>query len=128
MTHTVTVTTRVEDDGTPDEFRVIESITFSCDSPPDADCRRWPDCGCESWRWNEAGTHDENGHERIPGQKCWLTDWFDAEGAIYTGDDYDDMRDDYVPAIDRSGEITVRWCDEWPEWTFLPEPEGSDHA
>jgi hypothetical protein len=122
MTHTVTVTTRVEDEGTPNEFRVIESITFKCDAPQDADCRRWPDCGCESWEWNEAGTHDQNEHERVPGQKCWLTDWFDAEGAIYVGDDYDDMRADCVPAIDRTGEITVAWSDEWPEWTFLPEP------
>ena len=125
MTHTVTVTTRLDDEGTPDEARAVDSVTFTCDAPPEADCRSWPDCGCESWSWDETGERDTNGHERIPGQKCWLTDWFDAEAAVYVGDDYDDMRDDCIPAVDRTGEITVRWVDEYPEWTFANHSNGS---
>lgn len=125
MTHTVTVTTRLYDEGTEDESRTVDRVTFTCDAPTDADCRRWPNCDCESWSWDDTGTRDENGHERVSGQPCWLSGWFDAEGAVYVGDDYDDMRDDCVPAIDRTGEIVVKFHDEWPEWTFV---EPADHV
>lgn len=129
MTHTVTVTTRVEDEGTEDERRRVDRVVFSCDAAEDADCRRWPDCGCEYWSWDETGDCDQNGHERIAGQRCWLSSWFEADGAVYVGDDYDDMRDDCVPAIDRAGEITTTWVGDWPEWTFVgsSDSETGEH-
>lgn len=119
MSHTVTITTRVDDEGTEDERRRVDRVSFTCNAGPDADCRRYPDCECESWKWDETGERDRYGHERIPGQKCWLSDWFDAEAACYVGDDMDDMRDDGVPAIDYSGEIeVVSFAAEFPEWVF----------
>lgn len=120
--HRVEITTR------PNMFDAsvleVAAVTFVCTAPEDADCRTYPaDCGCEAWQWDDAGTADEAGHPREPGQVCWLSDWFDAEQAVYTGDDGDDMRDDYVPAIDRAGHIRVRWMDEWVEWDWAtPEP------
>ena len=110
MTHRVTVATRLEDEGTPDERRYVDRVTLTCDAVPEANCRMYPDCDCEGWPCE---------HERIPGQECVLKGWFDAEGAVYAGNDYDDMRDDCVPAVDRSGPIEVKWLDEWPEWTFI---------
>lgn len=121
--HTVTVTTRADaDPNAEDGSRVVDRVTFVCTAPPDADCRSYPDCDCEAWRWDDSGMHDEEGHARVQGQPCWLTDWFANEGAIYTGDDADDMRDDYVPAIDRTGHISVVSGDEWPEWDFVDDP------
>lgn len=122
MTHTVTVTTRVEDEGTEDERRRVDRIVFTCDAGPDADCRRYPDCDCETFVYVNDRNEDTSGHERVPGRSCLLADWFSAEGASYVGDDYDDMRDDGVPAIDRSGPIDVSWH-EWPEWTFRETPD-----
>jgi len=116
--HAVTVTTLVEDEGTEDERRVVDRVTFTCTAPGNDDCRTYPDCDCESWTWNDARTHDQDGHERVPGQECWLAGWFDNEGAIYIGDNYDDMRDDCVPAISRSGPVKTSQGDECPEWEW----------
>lgn len=119
--HTVTVTTRIVDEGTENEQRVVDRITFKCRAAADADCRTYPDCDCESWSWNDAGTHDEAGHERKHGRRCWLADWFDADGACYVGEGADDMRDDQVPALDRSGPITTTWCEDYIEWDWAVE-------
>lgn len=127
--HTVTVTTRIVDEGTEDEQRVVDRVTFKCRAAADADCRTYPDCDCESWSWNDAGTHDEAGHERKPGHRCWLADWFDVDGACYVGDDGDDMRDDQVPAVDRSGPITTTWCEDYIEWDWAVEAsEATAHG
>lgn len=124
--HTVTVTTLLRDAGTPDEYREVESVTFKCTAPPEAQCRTYPDdCGCEQWGFDEVGTLDDNGHVRTSGNVCWLASWFDVDMGIYVGDDYDDMRDDCVPAIDRTGNILISYGDEWPEWEFVPEPADS---
>lgn len=119
--HRVTVTTRVENAGTADERRVVDRVAFECTAPADADCHTYPDCDCESWSWNDEETADQYGHERIPGRKCWLADWFEADGAIYQGEDADDMRDDQVPAVDRTGQISTYFQDEWIEWEFVNE-------
>lgn len=123
--HTVTVTTRLDDAGTPDERRRVDEVRFVCTAPEDAECRTYPECDCESWHWNEDRTADEDGHPRVTGQECWLQGWFDAEQGVYTGEDGDDMRDDMVPAIDRSGPITATFLDEWIEWDFMPELHDS---
>jgi hypothetical protein len=117
--HTVTVTTRLDDEGTEDERRRVDQIKFTCTAAADAECRTYPkDCGCERFVWNEARTHDVEGHARTSGNECWMQDWFDCEGAVFTGDDADDMRDDCAPAIDRTGLITTSWMDEWIEWDW----------
>jgi hypothetical protein len=129
--HSVTVTTKVEDEGTPDEHRWVDEIKFTCTAAPDAECRTYPEsCGCESFEWNEARTHDVEGHPRLSGQQCWMQDWFDnSPSASYIGDDQDDMRDDYVPATDRTGLIIVTFQDEWIEWDwFTPTLEGEPNA
>lgn len=119
MSHTVTVTTRLDDEGTEDECRRVDGVRFTCDADAFADCRTYPDCDCEWFHWDENDNmRDENGHERLPGQSCWLEAWFDNEGAVYVGDDYDDMRDDCVPPINRSGPIEFRCVEDWPEWWF----------
>ena len=126
-THSVTVTTRLEDQGTEDERRVVDRVTFTCTAPDTADCRTYPKCDCESWSWNEAGTHDEDGHARVPGQECWIAGWIDNEMGSYTGADADEMRDDYVPAVDRSGPISARSIDgEYLEWNWASSPEQEE--
>lgn len=132
--HTVTVATKANNDQyAEDGDRVVDRVTFVCTAPPDADCRTYPDCGCEAWRWDETGLHDQNGHERTPGHPCWLTDWFANEGATYIGQDADELwRDDCVPAIDRTGHIALTFQDEWVEWEFtdweFPQPARVDNA
>ncbi|WP_120338112.1 hypothetical protein [Cryobacterium soli] len=126
--HSVTVTTKVEDEGTPDECRRVDEVKFTCTAAMDAECRTYPKhCGCEAFEWNEAETHDIEGHPRVSGNDCWMQDWFDNPGASYIGDDQDDMRDDCVPAIARTGLIIVSFVDEWIEWDwFTPAPAGSE--
>jgi len=116
--HSVTVKTRLDDEGTPDEERRVESVQFVCTAPADADCRTYPECQCETFNWAEDKTRDIEGHPRVSGRDCWMGDWFEAEGAVYVGDDYDDMRDDCIPAIERGGHITVFFQEEWIEWKW----------
>ena len=116
--HTVTVTTKLDGEGTEDESRVVDTVTFACTAPAYADCRKYPECDCERFNWNEARTHDVEGHPRITGRECFIEGWFDSGMAVYEGDDYDDMRDDGVPAIDHTGLITESWMDEWPQWDW----------
>lgn len=117
--HTVTVSTiLIPDEDTGGEKRVIHALIFACSAEPEDDCRRHPECDCDVWRWDETGDRDEEGHERTPGHECWLKGWFDAPCHVYTGSDFDDMRDDCVPAVDRSGPITDRFIEEVLEWKF----------
>ncbi|MFC5930901.1 hypothetical protein D6T64_11965 [Cryobacterium melibiosiphilum] len=119
--HTVTVITKLDDEETEDERRVVDTVTFACTAPADAECRSYPNCDCEWFNWNDARTHDGEGHARVSGRECSLQGWFDNGNAVYEGDDSDDMRDDYVPAIDRTGHITTSWMDEWPQWEWATE-------
>jgi len=121
--HTVNVTTTLDDEGTEDERRRVDDVRFACTASEDADCRTYPDCDCEAWFWNEDRTTDEAGHVRTPGHECWLAPWFENEGHSYAGEDADDARDDMVPAVDRSGHITVTFFDEWIEWKFVDAAE-----
>jgi len=126
--HSVTVTTLVDDEGTEDEYRRVDRVKFTCTAAAEAECRTYPKhCGCEAFEWNEARTHDIAGHPRTSGNDCWMQDWFDSEGAVYVGADEDDRRDDYVPAIDRTGLIIVAFSDEWIEWDwFTPKLTDSE--
>lgn len=137
--HTVTVNTRLDDEGTEDEVRVVDSVVFTCTAPADGDCRTCPDCDCESWQWDtmtgaigpdgiEMPTHDIHGHERIPGRECWLIGWFQNNAAIYNGADRSDTRDDGIPAVDRSGPIRVWFIEEWPEWRWLHSSNTSPNG
>lgn len=126
--HRVTVTTVLRDEGTPDEVREVDRITFECSAADDADCHTYPECTCETWMWDETGKADQDGHPRVAGQQCWLTSWFDAPGHSYVGDGGDDMRDDYVPPIDRAGHIVYDFMDEWVEWDFVPESHVAGDA
>ena len=121
--HVVTVTTILEDEGTRDERRYVERVVFVCSAPEDGDCRTYPQCDCESWQWSPDGTTDEEGHPRVSGQECWLGSWFENDAAVYGGDDYDDMRDDCVPAVDRSGPIVLTGFTEYPEWRFAEDAD-----
>ena len=126
--HSVTVTTLLDDEGTPDECRRVDKVKFTCTAEADAECRTYPDsCGCESFEWNEAGTHDIEGHPRTSGNECWMQDWFENQGAMFEGADAVDMRDDHVPAINRTGLVVVSFVEEWIEWDwFTPSAEGSN--
>ncbi|TFD27468.1 hypothetical protein [Cryobacterium cryoconiti] len=125
--HSVTVTTQLDDEGTLDECRRVDQVKFTCTAPAEAECRTYPDsCGCESFAWNEARTHDIEGHPRTIGNECWMQGWFDNEGAVYVGDGVDDMRDDYVPAVNRTGLVVISPIEEWIEWDwFTPSVAGS---
>lgn len=123
--HHVAVSISVDDAGTADEYRRVDTVRFTCTAPADAACRTYPEnCDCERWYYDAAGVPDDAGHIRASGQPCWLTDWFESGMAVYVAADYDDMRDDAVPAIERSGNITISYGDEWPEWQFV-ETEGA---
>lgn len=121
--HVVTVTTTLEDEGTPDERRYVERVVFACSAEPDAECRTYPDCECESWLWSDDGKSDIHDHPRIAGRQCWMTDWFENEGAVYEGSDFDDMRDDCVPAVDRSGPIVFTGFFDYPTWRFAEDAD-----
>lgn len=112
--HSVTVT--LDDRGD------VDQVAFTCDALPDADCRRIPDCDCESWFWNDDETADQRGHVRVPGQPCWVASWFEAgpEVAVYSGDDQviTSLLVPQVPPVERSGLIDVTWCDGYVEWTW----------
>jgi hypothetical protein len=117
--HTVTVTTKLMfDEDLGHVGPVVDTVTFTCTAPPDADCRTYPNCDCESWTYSESKTRDESGHLRVSGQQCWMVDWFDNGSATYVGLDADDMRDDGVPPIARTGTITRGFADEWVEWDW----------
>jgi hypothetical protein len=117
--HKVTVTTKLEfDDDLGEDRPVVDTVTFTCSAPPDADCRTYSNCDCENMACGDDPTRDESGHLRVSGQPCWMTGWFENDGATYVGVDSDDMRDDGVPAIARTGTITRTFADEWVEWDW----------
>lgn len=118
--HSVAVTTTLDDEGTPDESRRVDRVAFTCTAALDAGCRTYPvSCGCESSDWEPGATHDAAGHLITSGNACWMQDWFDAGSAVYIGEGEDDYRDDYVPAIDRTGLIIVSFQEEWIEWDWF---------
>lgn len=129
--HVVTVTTHVEDEGTADEWRCVDRVTFRCSADAGADCRTYPQCGCEYWVYDDAEPSvDQCGHPRVAGQQCWIESWFENDAAAYVGDDRDDGREDGVPAVERSGPITVQMTQEWPEWEWadVAAHSGADGA
>ena len=117
--HTVTVTVRTEDEGTEDECLTVDSIRFACTAPEDAECRTYPvGCGCESFTFNPDRTEDLEGHKVTSGNKCWLTGWFENDSADYEGEDYDDMHENGVPSIARSGPIKHNWQEDYVAWEW----------
>lgn len=122
--HSVTVT--LDDRGD------VDRVAFTCDAPPDADCRRTPECDCESWSWNDDETADQRGHVRVPGQPCWVASWFDVgpEVAVYSGDDqvFTDLLVPQVPAVERSGLVDVEWEEDYVAWTWrADQPTQAEH-
>lgn len=116
--HVVTVTVNPADPDDEDERPTVDRVVFTCSAPEDADCRTYPTCDCETWRWSDDRMFDEAGHRRVRGQPCWITDWFETDGAVYAGDDLDDLRrDDCVPAVARSGPISMTFDGDGVEWT-----------
>lgn len=105
------------------------SYSGDADFPPDVkfecpwlygDCHFYPDCQCEYWDGNH---FKENGagHERVHHDECWMQAWFDAGygGAVYEGDDADDMQDSGVPnGMNRAGEIITTWEYDYVAWEF----------
>lgn len=122
--HTVTVTTTLDDEDTDDEIRTVDDVTFNCTAPADADCRRYPECACEVFNWDDDGDRDLQGHPRVPGRECWLAAWFSAGQAVYEGEDADDaQRDDCLPAVDRAGHILHTFSpDEYVGFEFVEIP------
>lgn len=102
-------------------------VKFTCTAEPTADCRSYPMCDCEFYVWNDAGTHDQEGHVRVPGQECITGQWFAIEAAVYAGDDGDDVRDDYAPEVG-SGPITTTWLEDYPEWDWKVVPPEQVNA
>lgn len=119
--HIVTVTTRLDDEGTEDERRRVDEVRFVCTASEDAECRTYPDCDCEYFHWSDDLKTDVEGHLRLTGRECWISGWFDGDGHVYVGADPDDWRDDQVPAVDRSGPIDVRMVsyEEYIEWEWI---------
>lgn len=113
--HRVTVT-----DGTITKF---ECMT------PDAACHIYPECECEHWESGHSATNGP-GHAVVKHEDCWLQNWFDhgAHGTAYTGDDYNDMRDDGIPhGMTRTGPIEHLY-DDCILWSFTDEEITHAHA
>lgn len=102
--HFVTVTPNGE--GNP------ATVKFECRGDQRSECHWYPACECESW----SADHE---HPYVQHDECWMKGWFDAEGAVYEGADEYDMRDNHVPDdMERSGEITASYEDEYVAWDF----------
>jgi len=97
-----------------------EELTFTCTAPPDAECRTYPDCECESWE--RAGDVDQNGHPYTSGQECWLQGWFDNGGIEYTGPDAEDGQ----PTIERTGAVEHEFAYDYVQWQWADEPGEDD--
>lgn len=92
-------------------------VSFECQDVT-AKCHTYPVCDCESWgedHNSENGAGHELGHHVV----CWMQGWFDAEGAVYIGDDAEDWEDNHIPRdMNREGFVTVSFEDEWIEFEF----------
>lgn len=112
-------------------------VRFACSAPEDGPCRTYPPiasgCACEVWSEcddhlpsdeggcgldESAPTHDRSGHLFEPGQECWVQGWFDNDGHQYIGRDADDMHDNSVPGVARTGEIDVSFDGDYVEWEW----------
>jgi len=117
-------------------------VKFACSAPEDGPCRtypvpavgpKWEGCSCDAWSEcddhypaDDGGcgldadvpTHDRAGHLYAPGQVCWVQGWFDGEGHQYVGLDADDVHDNLVPAVARTGEIDVFFDGDYVEWQW----------
>ena len=94
---------------------------FECTNP-EAACHIYPECDCESWADDHASERGA-GHAVVKHDDCWLQGWFDhgSPGAVYSGDDYNDMRDDGIPVgMTRTGRIEHEY-DDCILWSFEPE-------
>jgi hypothetical protein len=63
---------------------------FVCSAPPEAPCRTYPVCDCESWgegdEHNHLGPNEPTpGHEAKSGQPCWMGVHFDMQGVEDSG-------------------------------------------
>jgi len=112
--HTLTVKMAEADE---DGWRPVEpeSLAFTCTAPPDAECRTYPHCDCESWE--RAGDADQYGHPLVSGQECWLQGWFENNGVEYTGPDAVDGH----PPTERTGAINHEFAYDYVQWDWADE-------
>lgn len=91
-------------------------IRFECRGSRNSNCHIYPDCECETWFDGHEKEHHYTQHA-----SCWMTDWFENDGAWYVGDDCDDAADGGLPlGIIRRGEIDWDY-DEGIQWSFTDE-------
>jgi hypothetical protein len=111
--HWIRVTTTPASDP-EDDLPTVDQVVFTCTAPPDASCRTYPDCDCETFSGED---QDEAGHPFKPGQPCWLTDWFDNDGACFDGEGGNDYNGE-PPAIDHEGPIETHFEGDYVSWTW----------
>jgi len=47
------------------------NVSFHCDGDQTADCRNYPNCGCETW-------DDDHEHPSVPQATCWVLPWLEC--------------------------------------------------
>ena len=63
-----------DDDGEID----VSSVQFTCTAPPEAPCRNYPECECES-RYDGHGER----HPAVPQDSCWMVPWWENEEPLW---------------------------------------------
>lgn len=91
----------------------IKDGRFVCTAAPEARCRNYPDCDCETWTLDLHGEKPAAGHEPVPQGECWIKPWLDAVelGDTYAGDDSHGM---HFP----DGPVDHEWQGDYLTWQY----------
>lgn len=101
--HTVTIT---GDEDNP-------KIEFTCHGDREAVCHWYPDCDCELYLLGS--DKDDNGHQFVAHDLCWMKTWFDTDRLDPSTDSL--TENELKPGM--TGSIDVNFCDEYIEWEFV---------
>lgn len=121
--HTVTALVELTPEG--DHDRTV--VHFTCTASPTDPCHVYPACACESWDLDYLDVENErrselklaHRHPSTPHDECWMSPWFESDGASYEGDDaVESVFGPQVPTISGSAPVEVTWTGEEVVWKW----------
>lgn len=108
--HWVTVS---PDEEYPGENRA--DVKFECRGDKTSPCHIYPVCECDHWD-DDHGKEYGPGHEPVPHDLCWASDWFANEAVDYIGDDSEDGEPPRMMA--KTGPIKFSFDYDYVEWEW----------